>query len=342
MDVPSGRPPAKGGAAWRRRQPRLRSWWRHEQQSVAAALATFTHHSAPRGQRTARARGGRELKYGRAPEDAPPPGGRCGVLRDGHRGGPRVRTCRRAASTADGGAAAGGFEAARWHRLRAGALIHRAAGGQEVETDLHVFLKMVKDWEEAKEQEKGKAVARKVTVQAIPEVQGGASSRAAPPQGRMGGGKVPRVIPPKGISERIMQQIVDVPVHGPPQARTSERIQEQTAVPGLQSIPQERTSKRIVEQNVDVSELQVIPQKRISKRIVEQIADDPVQQVIPQKRISQRIVKQSVDDPVPQIIPQKRISERIVKQNVDEFMQVIPQERNSERIQGHVYEGMHF
>ena len=114
-----------------------------------------------------------------------------------------------------------------------------------------------------------------------------------------------------------MQQIVDVPVHGPPQAQTSERIQEQTAVPGLQSIPQKRTSKRIVEWNVDVSELQVIPQKRIPKRIVEQIADDSVQQVI----------------------PQKRISERIVKQNVDEFMQVIPQEQNSERIQGHVYEG---
>ena len=49
------------GAAWRRRQRRLRSWWRHEQQTVAAVLATVTHHShskvgtandAPRGQRT--------------------------------------------------------------------------------------------------------------------------------------------------------------------------------------------------------------------------------------------------------------------------------------------------
>ena len=35
----------------RRRQQRLRSWWRHEQQSIAAAsLATYQHHSAPRGQ----------------------------------------------------------------------------------------------------------------------------------------------------------------------------------------------------------------------------------------------------------------------------------------------------
>ena len=48
------------GAAWRRRQRRLRSWWRHEQQTVAAVLATVTHHShskvgtaydAPRGQK---------------------------------------------------------------------------------------------------------------------------------------------------------------------------------------------------------------------------------------------------------------------------------------------------
>ena len=48
------------GAAWRRRQNRLR-WWRHEQQTVAAVLATVTRlsHSkvgtandAPRGQRT--------------------------------------------------------------------------------------------------------------------------------------------------------------------------------------------------------------------------------------------------------------------------------------------------
>ena len=42
------------GAAQRRRGRRLRAAWRHEQQSIAQALATFTHHSS-RGQRTARA-----------------------------------------------------------------------------------------------------------------------------------------------------------------------------------------------------------------------------------------------------------------------------------------------
>ena len=45
MDELSGQP---SGAAWRRRQRRLRSWWRHEHQSVAAALATFSHRSAQR------------------------------------------------------------------------------------------------------------------------------------------------------------------------------------------------------------------------------------------------------------------------------------------------------
>ena len=32
-------------AAQRRKQRRLRSWWRHEQQSIAAVLATVSHHS---------------------------------------------------------------------------------------------------------------------------------------------------------------------------------------------------------------------------------------------------------------------------------------------------------
>ena len=51
------------GAAQRRRGRRLRAAWRHEQQSIAQALATFTHHSS-RGQRTARAgEWGSELKY---------------------------------------------------------------------------------------------------------------------------------------------------------------------------------------------------------------------------------------------------------------------------------------
>ena len=48
------------GAARRRRQRRLRSWLNHEWQSVAMALAEYTHH-ASRGQMRARAR--EEVEY---------------------------------------------------------------------------------------------------------------------------------------------------------------------------------------------------------------------------------------------------------------------------------------
>ena len=45
------------GAARRRRERRLRSWLKHERMTVAMALAEASHHTAPRGQRTARAGG---------------------------------------------------------------------------------------------------------------------------------------------------------------------------------------------------------------------------------------------------------------------------------------------
>ena len=80
--------------------------------------------------------------------------------------------------------------------------------------------------EEVREKEKAKTRVTQVTAAALERV----------------GGKVPRVIPPRRISERIEQQIADVSVQGTAQTRTSERIQEQTVVPGLQSIPQKRTS----------------------------------------------------------------------------------------------------
>ena len=51
--------------------------WRHEQQSIAAALATFTRHLALRGQKKARARGGGErvALHGRGLEDSSSPAG---------------------------------------------------------------------------------------------------------------------------------------------------------------------------------------------------------------------------------------------------------------------------
>ena len=55
---------ANATGAARRRQRRLRQWLRHERLSVAMALAESQHHTAPRGQKKARAReGGSELQY---------------------------------------------------------------------------------------------------------------------------------------------------------------------------------------------------------------------------------------------------------------------------------------
>ena len=60
---PTGQPLS---AAQRRKQRRLRSWWRHEQQSIAAALAT----SSLRGQKKARAREEDYELHGQGPEDS--------------------------------------------------------------------------------------------------------------------------------------------------------------------------------------------------------------------------------------------------------------------------------
>ena len=76
----------RAGAARRRRERRLRSWWRHERMSIAMALATVEHHSygptandALRGQRTVtRAGEGEERELHDAPrrQKPPPPGTR--------------------------------------------------------------------------------------------------------------------------------------------------------------------------------------------------------------------------------------------------------------------------
>ena len=55
VDMPVHGEHAATGSAMRRRQRRLRQWHRHERMTVAMALAEATHHSAPLGQRTARA-----------------------------------------------------------------------------------------------------------------------------------------------------------------------------------------------------------------------------------------------------------------------------------------------
>ena len=82
------------GAAKRRRLRRLRSWWRQEQQTVAAVLATVSHHSYPkvdtahdglRAQRTVTStrEGVEHVTHGGLRAQKPPlPGKRPGVLLD--------------------------------------------------------------------------------------------------------------------------------------------------------------------------------------------------------------------------------------------------------------------
>ena len=61
------------GAAQRRRGRRLRAALRHERQSIAMALAEFTHHSAPRRPTMARARGEGESEMNFATGQMTPP-----------------------------------------------------------------------------------------------------------------------------------------------------------------------------------------------------------------------------------------------------------------------------
>ena len=206
------------GSAPRRRERRLRQHWRHEQLTLRMLLATFQHHAAPRGQTTARSGGARDELHGQAPDDAPPQaaGAQYFTMDDDEeapaatRPAPLVEVQSQAGLGRHGGI---GFELVLSFAV--------PQGDWDAEKALHAFLKGEKEKEEAKEQEKKKAKTRKVTVQAIPEVQGGASSRAAPPQERVGGGKVPRVIPPRRISERIHEQSVDGPGQVTPPRRIS-------------------------------------------------------------------------------------------------------------------------
>ena len=72
MDVDRDDAGGGTGSARRRRERRLRAYLRSARMSVAMALAESTHHSAPRGQKMARAGGrARDELHGYAPEDAP-------------------------------------------------------------------------------------------------------------------------------------------------------------------------------------------------------------------------------------------------------------------------------
>ena len=91
------------GAAQRRKQRRLRSWWRHEQQSIAVALG---HVVAPLLTRTeeGQGRGGgeRDEVHGQVPDDSSSPAGALPLVRRRAWRGAACQPGRAAAATGAG------------------------------------------------------------------------------------------------------------------------------------------------------------------------------------------------------------------------------------------------
>ena len=122
MAETSGQPPAARGAAWRRRQRRLRSMLRHERQTVRMELAAALHHSWGEGSGRTKAYGHRRQPARVLPSSsnfslmmAGPQGGAAGGLagaaaagqgQAAHRGRVRDRPESRGPCAADGGTAA--------------------------------------------------------------------------------------------------------------------------------------------------------------------------------------------------------------------------------------------
>ena len=267
------------GSARRRRERRLRAYLKYARMSVAMALAECSHHSAPRGQRMARAREEDQEVHSTATvrtTDPPPepelfnlyeePGGvRPPLLVEPQ--GAQARVAR-----------------------------HRVV--QELDVPVLFDLPLVEyvDWFQQRPEH---AVDIPVS-----QVVGELSEVHVPqviPQERSSerfSGLLLRVTPQVRFSEQIEEHIVDVPVHqGIPQERISVSV-----VPVL-GVPPEQTSERIVELPVGRG----IPQERTSERITEQIVES-----IPRVRTSERMV------PTSQVfvgVPGDRVPQRIMVQS---------------------------
>ena len=150
-------------------------------------LATYQHHAAPRGQTTARSGGGRRVEvHGRVPEDASPQaaGARYFAMDAGEDTG-QAPAAERPSPLREVGPQAGvgrhggiGFEPVL------STAVPRVMEDEALDPGVLIFLRVMKEEaDEKEEKEKEKVMTRKVTVQEIPEVQGGVPSRKATPQG---------------------------------------------------------------------------------------------------------------------------------------------------------------
>ena len=162
----SSQRPTTGGVARRRRERRLRSWYRHEQHTVRMALAA-AQSGAPRSQRTATRAGVGECEMNYTAKD-------------------RRNPSPEEAGSSSGSRAAGGGCAAQRRRLRDPPRRPRAAaGGQEEVEDLvlSAFRRIMMDVKAA-DRDQGKAGAREP------------SSKGNKMRGRRGGRRNCRRHPP--------------------------------------------------------------------------------------------------------------------------------------------------
>ena len=227
------------GAAKRRRKRRLRSWLRHERMTVAMTLAEVTHHTAPRGQKTARARGEeRDVLYYAKGLMTPPPTRPTPLVE----GRPQGRVLRHVVE--DLGELA---PLVQILDLLVPQMVDYVADALRV-LDFPLAEQVIE--------------VPKMSCASCPS-----RSPVPEPQSAEQLVEVPTVLSPTRIALQIAEQIVDTPV---PRGRGQRRVQgflprqSSTATPSAE----ERISERIVEQSVFPSSA-----KRTSERIVEQLVD---------------------------------------------------------------------
>ena len=296
MADPSWRP-LVGGVAQRRRERRLRSWYRHEQQTVRMALAAFSHHSALRRQTKARAgEEGHEEHDALRRQKPPPPQPELFSLEEEPGGG-------LPAPLSD---VAGRQEVLVRHVVE-----HMADVCPVVQTldapvpqmvDSAVDFFRLLDLPVAEQ------------VNEVPESSSSCPSRAVlrEPQLVELLMEVPSVLSVAVLWQQTVEQAVDAPV--PQDLPVDEQV---IAVPKIST---DRVSQRLVERRLPqiVEQLVEVPTvltpTRIALRIAEQIVDTPVPRGRDRRRVQGFL---SVQSSTAISSSGKRISERTVEQIVD-------------------------
>ena len=252
------------GSARRRRERRLRAYLKYARMSVAMALAECQHHSAPRGQRMARAREeDPEVHYTATVRTTDPPPEP--VLFDLYEepGGSRPNFLLEPQGPLEWPGAAAQPSLIEHVSLDVPKL--RSEGVQE-QVDVSGLLLQVTPQVRFSEQIEEHVVD-------VPVQQGIPQERITERISELIVDDTGPCIPQERITERISGLIVDDTGPCIPQERITERISELIVDDTGPCIPQERISERKRKQNVVAPDLQSIPQERSSERIQEPIID---------------------------------------------------------------------